>query len=1407
MASVRVAVRVRPMNKREKQLSSEVIVQIKGKTTSIHKPLTSQGNDQKDERKIFTFDFSYDSTDRTSPTFTSQEKIYSDLGYDVLKAASEGFNACVFAYGQTGSGKSYTMMGNPEDRGLIPRICEGLFLQISQRSQNDDVSFHTEVSYLEIYNERVQDLLQKRSAATDGGGLRVREHPKDGPYVENLSKHVVNNHSDMENLIHVGNTNRTTAGTGMNDYSSRSHAIFTINFTQTQFDLELPRETLSKIHLVDLAGCERANATCATGIRLKEGANINKSLVTLGTVISALADLSGGGQSTKRKKQIFVPYRDSVLTWLLKDSLGGNSVTTMIATVSPADVNYGETLSTLRYASRAKNIINSPTVNEDGSAKLIRELQEELTRLRMLLEAANQVPRRELSPSVKVEEELNQNEEKVLTPTREWTGKWSETQRILQEETVALRKEGSGVALDCMLPHLICIDKDLLSARIILYYLKEGRTLIGSETASCSQGIVLHGPGLLSEHCVLENCAGTVTLIPQDGALCSVNGSAVTDPCQLTQGAIIELGRGTILRFNHPTEAAQLREKPQSELLSPVTPFLTDMSTSFENQTPGRVEEKLNQQEVEWKQVQESLNRRSRDFKRLSKESSGAPHQQRAEQKTTGAEIEDPGTGLSAQTAESEVSNSRVTSVTAEQLMTTAIPGKYPAPHISLEVDGNSLQGGVSTREGQKQERDSSHKSGPGLVSERLWREAQSVAGDAGYKREEVWSGDASLQQTSVLGPGDGCSVKPEGNANEIQGVVADGYKGRPGSGGSSLGIVSHLQRGRSSSTSVLPRTDAHSPLSKKPLSSHAARCPHEKSTIKGWPGCREMDESGGLDEFPGFDVTETAAVQKSRLGSLVSRVSWIVKDVGRLLWSSPSVLQQVRKERLLPVGASLSRQVMSLFKQSNALSLVKESQVFSMGKGSIVFSLLKESHFLSVLKELPLINHIQLEITQSLLSENADWMSPEPTKLPILTPVQSCSKAGELKNAKPLIGKDTGDLRLPKEQHLADIYAKQDNEQVKKQVTREAGMKHAPEDDDQDMEDSWTVHKTKDFQIFTQTLITFPDSLSNLQTQPLENMLHSLQPIIANSVLISQNILALFWLNVATCNQHKPRPALLILFETGFYTLTDDSGLLVLFHYLPLLQLQEMHIGFAGHSLRLRGATKDSILGVYTYSQIITKELCKAVLNIIRPEDDRVSLHPLLCGDLMQMSVRWQDFAPDLLLDAGLKVCSQFQRSLADLVYLLHCNMDEEKVALGDVRLLLYTSVGFYSSSIPKSQSLAHFLLTDTHLGLLQEDAVFHPLPRSISVASCHPQFHDLTLRQRSDVRCVLMHGEDNHGAVILDVILANVWARGHPESVTEAATLPEPASHSSPHAEVWKLTFSCSSEAACLINHLSNV
>nr|XP_060614906.1 kinesin-like protein KIF1B isoform X14 [Anolis sagrei ordinatus] len=382
-ASVKVAVRVRPFNSRETGKESKCIIQMQGNSTSILNP-----KNPKEPPKSFSFDYSYWShTSSDDPCFASQNQVYNDIGKEMLLHAFEGYNVCIFAYGQTGAGKSYTMMGKQEENqaGIIPQLCEELFEKINDNS-NAEMSYSVEVSYMEIYCERVRDLLNPKNK----GNLRVREHPLLGPYVEDLSKLAVTSYTDIADLMDAGNKARTVAATNMNETSSRSHAVFTIVFTQKKHDPEtdLSTEKVSKISLVDLAGSERADSTGAKGTRLKEGANINKSLTTLGKVISALAEVDNcTSKSKKKKKTDFIPYRDSVLTWLLRENLGGNSRTAMVAALSPADINYDETLSTLRYADRAKQIKCNAVINEDPNAKLVRELKEEVTRLKDLLRA------------------------------------------------------------------------------------------------------------------------------------------------------------------------------------------------------------------------------------------------------------------------------------------------------------------------------------------------------------------------------------------------------------------------------------------------------------------------------------------------------------------------------------------------------------------------------------------------------------------------------------------------------------------------------------------------------------------------------------------------------------------------------------------------------------------------------------------------------------------------------------------------------------------------------------------------------------------------------------------------------------------------------------------------------------
>ncbi|XP_062702424.1 kinesin-like protein Klp98A isoform X2 [Aedes albopictus] len=560
MASLKVAVRVRPFNQRENELGSKLIVQMDGKRTRLFKPkLTGPGairgellaarGGGPEPFNDFTFDHSYWSVDEADSHYTPQESVFEDLGTEIVDCAFQGYNACVFAYGQTGSGKTFTMMGTAEAQGLIPRICRSLFGRM-KLGQEEGVGYKTQCSYLEIYNERVKDLLGPSGA---GHGLRVREHRTLGPYVENLSQHPVSDYGEIQNCMVQGNIQRTTASTNMNDTSSRSHAIFTITFVQARYLNDMPSETVSKIHLVDLAGSERANATGATGQRLKEGAHINKSLVTLGSVISALAEQTN---PTHNKRILYIPYRDSILTWLLKDSLGGNSKTIMIAAISPADVNYSETLSTLRYANRAKNIINKPTVNEDPNVKLIRELREEIFKLKMMLSTDGSA----LEPSLKVLEDLHKKEAQEKVLTEEWTEKWREAQSILREQkSLGLRKSGVGVVLDSEMPHLIGIHDDI-STGVTLYSLKEGETTIGTAEAPYPQDIVLNGIGIHPEHCRIVIDNGNATICPNPSATCLLNANIIENPTAISQGDILLLGRTNMFRYNNPAEAAKMRQ-------------------------------------------------------------------------------------------------------------------------------------------------------------------------------------------------------------------------------------------------------------------------------------------------------------------------------------------------------------------------------------------------------------------------------------------------------------------------------------------------------------------------------------------------------------------------------------------------------------------------------------------------------------------------------------------------------------------------------------------------------------------------------------------------------------------------------------------------------------------------------
>uniref|UniRef100_A0A8C5IDA1 Kinesin family member 4A n=1 Tax=Junco hyemalis TaxID=40217 RepID=A0A8C5IDA1_JUNHY len=357
---VRVALRCRPLVPKETSEGCQTCLSfVPGE------PQVVVGND-----KAFTYDYVFDPS-------VEQEEVFNTAVSPLVRGIFKGYNATVLAYGQTGSGKTYSMGGtytaNQEHEpsvGVIPRVIKLLF---EEKQQRHDWDFVLKVSYLEIYNEDILDLL---CPSRERSPISIREDPKEGIKIVGLTERNVTCAQETVSCLEQGNNCRTVGSTAMNSQSSRSHAIFTIFIDQKKKN-DKNCSFHCKLHLVDLAGSERQKKTKAEGDRLKEGININRGLLCLGNVISALGE--------ENKKGGFVPYRDSKLTRLLQDSLGGNSHTLMIACVSPADSNLEETLNTLRYADRARKIKNKPIVNVDPQAAELHQLKQQVQQLQVLL--------------------------------------------------------------------------------------------------------------------------------------------------------------------------------------------------------------------------------------------------------------------------------------------------------------------------------------------------------------------------------------------------------------------------------------------------------------------------------------------------------------------------------------------------------------------------------------------------------------------------------------------------------------------------------------------------------------------------------------------------------------------------------------------------------------------------------------------------------------------------------------------------------------------------------------------------------------------------------------------------------------------------------------------------------------
>jgi len=571
--SVKVAVRVRPFNTREKDNNSHCCIEMAENQTTI--------KDELGQPRTFTFDHSFWSHDcyieqengylspDSSGKYADQNLVFDYLGRQILDNAWEGYHCCLFAYGQTGSGKSYSMVGYGTNKGIVPISCEEIFKRISN-NKDPSIHYEVEVSMLEIYNEKVQDLLVPISNRPPSG-LKIRESKALGVFVSDLTKYPVSSYEEISNKMDEGYQNRTIGSTLMNNTSSRAHTIVTIEFKQIQSVGKAKSEKLSKINLVDLAGSERANSTGATGARLKEGCNINKSLLVLGNVINTLADKALG-----KKKDVLPPYRDSALTRILQNALGGNSKTVMICALSPASINYEETLSTLRYADRAKKIQNKAVVNESEHDKVVRLLKEENNDLKKQIE--------ELSKKLLGGGTVEEVDKEAF---KELKAQYDETQKLCEsmsktfserlEEAKKADKELGLEKVDISKPHLIVLNEDPQLSHKLKYSLKELPIYVGRKHGNPQPKIKLSGIGIKQNHAIFVggDNENDIILKPNESEAIKyifINGKKLKsqDGQKLNHKDRIVFGNNTIMVFMEKSDGKDIYdidwEMAQTEL-------------------------------------------------------------------------------------------------------------------------------------------------------------------------------------------------------------------------------------------------------------------------------------------------------------------------------------------------------------------------------------------------------------------------------------------------------------------------------------------------------------------------------------------------------------------------------------------------------------------------------------------------------------------------------------------------------------------------------------------------------------------------------------------------------------------------------------------------------------------------
>jgi len=498
------------------------------------------------------------------------------------------------------------MIGKAPNTGIVPRVTEEMFKRISATT-SDTKRYEVTYSMLEVYNERVRDLLIPEEQAPTGG-LKVRERPNGECYAEGQKDMPVNSYAQIEKWMDYGNKNKTIGSTKMNKESSRSHTVITVKFKQIELINGKQSIKAPVINLVDLAGSEKASQTGAEGDRLKEGIAINKSLTTLGMCINILSEKASG-----RSKKEVVPYRNSVLTRLLQNALGGNSKTIMICALSPASSNYEETLNTLRYAERAKKIENKATIVESAQDKLIRELRDEIERLKSQMGKGGVAGPAGASPEEieRLKQELAHSQSTMADMEKTWEEKLAEakTKQAEAAKSMAIM----GVATDLSKPHIVNISEDpLLSGKIVYGFDKP--VLVGKKNGNPVPQIVLGSIAIRPNHAQFINENNQIYLMPESDECMDtifVNGIKIKGKTQLQHMDRIVFGTNSAFLFKDPSKIEKGKEN-EAEV-----EFETIMKEKYDKSEAAQVEQNQKKEEeqkkAEYEKMKQELEQKAKD--------------------------------------------------------------------------------------------------------------------------------------------------------------------------------------------------------------------------------------------------------------------------------------------------------------------------------------------------------------------------------------------------------------------------------------------------------------------------------------------------------------------------------------------------------------------------------------------------------------------------------------------------------------------------------------------------------------------------------------------------------------------------------------------------------------------------